>query len=406
MNSKQIVNQQNNKQIQEKIHEIADIVFNKEVNELSLLGGAAGNSIFHIYYSKVFQNEEHNDKAIELITDIFDKISKGFSFHTFAGGLAGIGWLIEFLTQNEFLDCDTNETIGELDDYLHKLMIEEIKHGNFDYLHGAGGIALYFLKRTNFSKREEYLSEFVDILDEISIKENNTCKWISDINVKDDKKEEVYNLSMSHGISSIISVLSKIYKQNINKEKTRNLLEGAVNYLLSNEQDHNEFNSYFPGTVALKDHKPGKGRLAWCYGDLGVGVALWNASKSLDNKDLENKSIEILLFTAQKRDLKENMVVDAGICHGTVGNAHIFKRMYINTGIEEFNNTAEYWYDETLKMAKHEDTLSGYKSFRTEEYGGWKEEFGFLEGIAGIGLSLLSAISDIDPKWDEILLLS
>jgi len=54
----------------------------------------------------------------------------------------------------------------------------------------------------------------------------------------------------------------------------------------------------------------------------------------------------------------------------------------------------------------HEDTLSGYKMFRTEEHGGPQEEFGFLEGIAGIGLMYISAISDVEPAWDECLLLS
>ena len=57
-------------------------------------------------------------------------------------------------------------------------------------------------------------------------------------------------------------------------------------------------------------------------------------------------------------------------------------------------------------MAKIDDGVAGYKVWRTSEYGGLQIEYAFLEGIAGIGLSLISAISDIDPKWDEYLLLS
>ena len=33
-------------------------------------------------------------------------------------------------------------------------------------------------------------------------------------------------------------------------------------------------------------------------------------------------------------------------------------------------------------------------------------EYNLLDGIAGIGLSLISAISSIEPQWDECLLLS
>jgi len=57
-------------------------------------------------------------------------------------------------------------------------------------------------------------------------------------------------------------------------------------------------------------------------------------------------------------------------------------------------------------MTKFEDGLAGFKSWRTEEYGGLSNDLGFLEGIAGIGLALISSISDIEPAWDECLLLN
>ena len=103
--------------------------------------------------------------------------------------------------------------------------------------------------------------------------------------------------------------------------------------------------------------------------------------------------------------MQKNNIVDAGLCHGTAGIAHIYKRMYINTNIIEFKDASNYWYSETLKMAKY-DIPSGFLAYRPIENGGLKKEFGFLDGISGIGLSLISAISDIEPAWDEALLLS
>ena len=146
--------------------------------------------------------------------------------------------------------------------------------------------------------------------------------------------------------------------------------------------------------------------MAWCYGDLGISMSIWNASQTIKNKEWENKALEILRYSIKRTDLEKNSVIDAGLCHGAAGIAHIFNRMYINTKNTEFKNAADYWYVETLKMANHENSLSGFKAWHTEKYGGWQEEFGFLEGIAGIGLALMSAISDTDPTWDEILLIS
>ena len=80
--------------------------------------------------------------------------------------------------------------------------------------------------------------------------------------------------------------------------------------------------------------------------------------------------------------------------------------MYNYTQRDEFKQAALYWFDQTLKMAKFEDGLAGYKTWRSIEYGGWQNDYGLLTGIAGIGLALISAVSDIEPAWDECLLLS
>ena len=57
-------------------------------------------------------------------------------------------------------------------------------------------------------------------------------------------------------------------------------------------------------------------------------------------------------------------------------------------------------------MAIFDDGIAGFKFWKTKELGGWKNEFALLDGVTGVGLALISAISDIEPKWDECLLLS
>ena len=146
-------------------------------------------------------------------------------------------------------------------------------------------------------------------------------------------------------------------------------------------------------------------RLAWCYGDLGISVALWHASQALGRKDWEQEAIDTILHASKRRGLVENGVVDAGLCHGTAGIAHIFNRMHGYTGLEELKEASNYWFAETLKMARFEDGLAGFKAWQGNERG-WVNEPGLLEGIAGIGLALISAVSDIEPAWDECLLLS
>lgn len=73
--------------------------------------------------------------------------------------------------------------------------------------------------------------------------------------------------------------------------------------------------------------------------------------------------------------------------------------------MEECKEAAEYWIEKTLEMARFEDGAAGYKTWHGND-NGFEKEYGLLEGISGIGLVLLSYISDTEPVWDECLLLS
>ena len=407
MNLNPIVNSSKRKIIiEEKLAQFVEILKDQGEqynNKQDLMGGKLGISIFFLYYAKLIDKQEPYDFGLQLLSSVFESINNGFNYHTYAGGLAGIGTALELLTQEELIEADTDEVLGGLDDFLYNKMINELKESNYDFLHGAVGIGLYFLKRKSNKKSHKYLENFVNELDSIAQNDDQGIKWLSVLNRKENTQG--YNLSLSHGTASIIVFLSKLYSEGIAKEKVLGLLTGAVKYLLNQQLDISKFKSNFPSWVCKDEHVT-HSRLAWCYGDLGIGIALWQAGNNTNNETWKEKAIEILLHSARRKDLKENSVVDAGLCHGTSGIAHIFNRMFINTGLKEFKNTADYWFSETLKMAKYDDGLAGYKVWRIPEYGGLQNEYGFLEGIAGIGLSLISAISDIDPKWDECLLLS
>jgi lantibiotic modifying enzyme len=158
----------------------------------------------------------------------------------------------------------------------------------------------------------------------------------------------------------------------------------------------------------VKENEPltYKGRLAWCYGDLGVAVTLWRAGITLNREDIKIFADKVLIDTTQRKNLNQNFIVDAGLCHGTAGIAHIYNRMYNYTKVERYKETSLYWIKQTLKMAKHHDGLAGFKVWRPIDLGGIQNDPGLLEGVAGIGLALISAVYRIEPKWDECLLLS
>jgi lantibiotic modifying enzyme len=338
-----------------------------------------------------------------LLEKSIKKINTRNIEHSFCNGISGFSWLMEHLVENKLFDRSDVDFLDDFDDYLSKKGLALLDHNQFDFVHGAFGIANYFLKRLHKDQALVFLNEFVDIIHKKSffISDKSSC-FLKVIDVV--KKLPHVNFGLAHGLPSFIVFFSKAIKFDINRQKSFELVNGYINYLLQSKLNSKNSLSVFPNSDKANE-KFGSSRLAWCYGDLGISTSLFQAAQTLNRKDWEQAAIDIILHSTKRQDLEENIVYDAGLCHGTAGIAHIYNRMYINTKRNELKIASNYWYEQTLKMAHFDDGFAGYKSWNGHKIG-WKKELGLLEGIAGIGLALISAVSDIDPAWDECLLLS
>lgn len=67
---------------------------------------------------------------------------------TYCNGLAGIGIGLILLNEKDFIELEA-EALNNFDAYLSRAMASFTAQGNFDLLHGATGIALYFTKRSD-----------------------------------------------------------------------------------------------------------------------------------------------------------------------------------------------------------------------------------------------------------------
>jgi len=201
-------------------------------------------------------------------------------------------------------------------------------------------------------------------------------------------------------------ILAKLYRRGIERKVVSRVLESAVRYLLDQKLGHSDYLSVFPPYV-IPGETPADSRLAWCYGDLGIGAALYQAGVLADNPKWKAEALKVLKHSASRRDLEVNSVFDASVCHGAAGVAHIFNRMFQYTREEEFKDATLYWLKQTMDFALFDDGIAGFKVWHGREADGkWVNDLNMLSGVAGVGLVLLSAVSDIEPGWDQCLLLS
>lgn len=391
-----------NIQIIEHIYE--ELMKSDLSDDIGLLSGTSGIALFIAYYDSIINKQNSiNPRIIDILEHNMRQINSGYWLHTLCSGISGFGWICEHLRKIGFLDIEDIEFLDDLDHFLFKQMIIDMKYGNYDYMHGALGVGTYFLSR--FYKREihKYVAELLVELEQSAILcGNGGIKWISELN-KDTGKRGC-NISLSHGMSSIAAFLIQLYQMNFETKRVEDLLSKTIVHILDQVNYTEGKDSYFP-TYSKENNLDYNSRLGWCYGDLGIACILWRAGIILKNKEWEDFAIYVLYHNADRLDLHDNFIYDAGLCHGSAGIAYIFEYIYLNTYIQKFRDTADYWLKVTLEMDKYTDGLAGFKAWRTEKFGGPVKADSLLEGVAGIGLSILSHSVGRKTAWSESLML-
>lgn len=377
--------------------------------DIGVLSGSAGLALFHFYYNAYNPNEESEEVGSTIIASIVNSINEGYNFHTFCGGIAGAAWTIELLNELDFIELDTDALLGVLDDYLRHIGNLNEEENFYDFLHGLIGIGYYFLKRYKNTKSEELkekykemLLEMISKLDRTAKKSNRGIYWESYLVREEGLKG--CNLSLSHGLSSIINFLSRLAGESAFSKEAMPLLQQAMNHAVSYKKEQTDA-SFFPDWITDKNEESQSNRLAWCYGDLGVAISLWRASIVTKDEETKNTAIQLLEHAATRRDIEETRIVDAGLCHGAFGVMHIFDYMYKETGVQIFKEAADYWIDYGLTIDHHKDGSAGYMKWRGGDTPTYEKENSLLEGIAGIGLAILSYLNPEKTDWNQCLMI-
>ena len=86
----------------------------KFICDFGLLNGKTGVAIAFAYLYKQTQNVIFDDCMGELLDEILERTYKGLDID-FESGFAGIGWGMEYLIQNGFVEGDGVEVCGDLD---------------------------------------------------------------------------------------------------------------------------------------------------------------------------------------------------------------------------------------------------------------------------------------------------
>jgi lantibiotic biosynthesis protein len=398
-------------QLQEKTKQIVAVISNHDFNSLSILSGDSGSLFLLCYYAEYTKDEKYLEIVEEKILTMYDRIQEGNIYVDFgySNGVSGFLWALHNLNESGHIDIDLKENFEDTLPLIYDFIFTKINEGNFDFFHGALGPANLLINTIDmFPNNLIVLHDFNKMLLKIGIEdqEKNTLHYVSNVLKGSDRYEAVINLSYSHGMAAIIYYFSRcLQHKELSTPEIKIALEQMINFYKINQNKPSPEMSYFPSWVNLENHIEHKSRLAWCYGDLGIGIALYEAAKVLDDNMLKNYAIEVLKHTTKRTNLSEENVVEGNFCHGSAGLVETYKTIYELTKEEIFIETANYWLQVTLDLGNHEDGYGGYKTYFSSN-NTYENNGGLLEGATGVALVFLETLMGKSLAWKKSLMLS
>ncbi|HKI01234.1 MAG TPA: lanthionine synthetase C family protein [Thermoanaerobaculia bacterium] len=403
------------------VREIADALRNEPPGDrasrhASLAGGHAGEALFYTYLALHTSDESMADRAAELIDEAVEELASIPMAPSLYSGFPGVAWTMEHLQGRLFEapgeeDGEQEDPFLEIDEALLAALERSPWPGEYDLIVGLSGLGVYALERLPRPTAAAMLERIVDRLAEIADVREDGVAWFTQPERLPEWQRELhprgnYNLGVAHGLPGVVPILAGACAAGVAVERARPLLDNAVRFLLARRLEPG-MSSCFDTTYAPWE-EPSPSRLAWCYGDPGIAAALLATARAVGDPAWEREALDVGLRSAACPE-SQSMIRDAGLCHGAAGLGHLFNRMYQATGDERFGEAARFWIERALGYREPGERVAGFRAWEVNQatkIPGWRPDAGFLEGAAGIGLALLGAISDVEPAWDRVMLLS
>lgn len=398
--------------------------------QASLAGGATGIALFFAYLAEATGEDRWADLAAEHLDRASEVLASTVTTPGLFTGFAGVAWVGEHLTGRLFEaddEEDGNEGVDQaLSDWLGRTPWQQ----DYDLILGIAGAGVYAVERLPRPSAVACLETVVRRLSELAREKDGGLAWHTSPELLPEFQRQAYpegylNIGVAHGIPGLLPVLAAAAAAGVRAAEARRLLDGAVRFLLDHRIEP-ESGRHFPyqvSDVVVEESEGARSRAtrsAWCYGDPGVAAALWAAARKVGHEEWAAEAVRVALDAARV-PVEASGVQDAGLCHGAAGLAHIYHRLYRESGEEALADAARLWIERTLDYQREGREMGhgigGFPAYRPEGLPEerpegeapkfiWEDDPGFLTGAAGVGLALLAATSDVEPAWDRVLAIS
>ena len=380
-----------------------------------LAGGAAGLALFHAYLHRFDPSRDFRDRAKAFLDMGLTSLAEEPMAPGLLGGVAGIAW-----AHSQVLDALGEAETEDSYEVIDRTMVDYLTRGpsgiGFDLVEGLVGIGIYGIQRARQGRRE-ILAAAVAALARQSIAVPPGRTWFTPpgampTHQRLEAPRGYFNLGLAHGIPAVPALLGQALALGIGGEPERRLYREAVAWLLAQRNPEGDAAAF--GSWVAKDEtddqrqvrRQERLRVAWCYGDISVGVALLGGARAMNDHETETAALELCRKSA-RCPVAEAGMTDACLCHGAAGNAHLFHRLYHCTCEPAFAAAAEAYLLQTMACQDSAQEGTGFRFWlprHEDDPDPWRPDAGLLNGTTGVGLALLGFLDKREPLWDGCLL--
>lgn len=380
-------------------------------------------ALLFAYLARAENDVRWSEIALERLNDAIEAAAP-MTYCGLFGGLCGLGWTVDHLSQllvemvqanpDDSTEAQTEEIgDGDINGDIDAMLLRELQRGRwtgaYDLITGLVGFGVYLLERLPAEKASLGVELLVYHLNKAAERSGQLVTWHTPPELLPASEfarfpEGYYNLGVAHGIPGVLNFLSQALAAGVERDKTKRLLEGGVEWLIAQERPPGA-GSLFPAWRAGAESTDS--RMAWCYGDLGIMAVLRQIARRCGRQDWSSFADKIADSCLSRVESTVG-AQDAPLCHGYVGIAHIFNRIYQEDRNPMFREAAVNYFDRALAMRQPERGVGGFFSLKMAPNTTPVSEAdpGLLDGAIGIALALLAATTPVEPAWDRMMLLS
>jgi len=330
------------------------------IDNLGLMHGKMGIAIYFFHLARETKTQIYEDYAGELIDEIYEEITVTTPLD-FENGLAGIGWGIEYLVQNGFLEADTDEV---LEDFDNRLQPARNQIQGIGLLNGLTGLGAYYLKRIqNPASSDEKVTTLINkqmlihLIDEMELRVENE-RVMNLINSTD-----AFNLTWDYPV--LLVFLAEVSQLNLFNFKVERMLKQLTVLLFQTKNLPQQQSKRLLLVLALEKLKSLK------------------IEQLLDGPI--DRLIQNLMIGIDRNDITEELVPNSAFMqNGTSGIAWIYKQLFQLTGKENYQTEILYWNNHSFEFDETDQGYAGFNVTKENE----DKSFGLLTGLAGIGVMM------------------